>query len=353
MTAIPASRLAAQRIAEPRFATVAEVVRHMGAMQAQDYPASLWAIGLRTNEVTVADIDAAVDRREIARTWPMRGTLHWVAAEDLRWMVALMAPRAIVKAAARTRQLEIDAEVLSKARRLLTARLTDGAPITRPEAYQLLAESGVDSEGQRGIHILSLLAHEATLCFGPHRGKQPTFVLVDRWLPAAKPKSRDDSLAALAQRYFESHGPATVRDFAWWTGLTLTDARAGLDAVCSKLECFETGGVEYWQPPSLAKGAEGRDVHLLPGFDEYILGYQDRTAVLAPEFARLVVPGNNGMFMATVVDGAGSVLGTWRRAVAKDRVTVTTAAFDGSEFPADSLEEVTSRYARFLGTTPA
>jgi hypothetical protein len=349
--AIPVLRLHAQRIAGPRLAPVRDAVRHMGAMQAQDYAASLWAIGLRMDGATLADIDAAVERREIARTWPMRGTLHWVAAEDLRWMVALMAPRAMAKAAARTRQLEIDADVLKTARDAFGRVLADGPPITRPEAYAVFAENGLNPEGQRGIHILSNLAHEGTLCFGPHRGKQPTFVLVDRWLPPAPAKNRDDALATLADRYFTSHGPATVRDFAWWTGLTLTDARAGLEYVKSGLERLNVGETEYWMaPPRPAPAAAGQPaLHLLPGFDEYILGYQDRTAVLAPEFARLVVPGNNGMFMATIVNERGRVIGTWRRSVAKGIVRVVPEMFAGESVDGMGLEAAGERLGGFLG----
>ena len=343
-------RLRTQRIAEPRFESVAEVVRHLGAMQAQDYAASVWAIGLRTQSATFVDVDAAVERREIARTWPMRGTLHWVPAEDLRWMVALMAPRAVAKAAARTRQLEIDAEVLSKARALLTGVLSDGPPITRPEAYALFEGNALRPEGQRGIHILQQLAHEGTLCFGPHQGKQPTFVLIDRWLPTAKPKPRDEALAILAATYFTSHGPATVNDFAWWTGLTLADARAAVDSVRGRFESRVVEGREYWQKPvPTGTSATNDELHLLPGFDEYILGYQDRSAVLAPEFARLVVPGNNGMFMATVVDGTGEVLGTWQRRASKGGVTIVANPFPERAIDAAPLRAAAERYAGFLG----
>ncbi len=343
-------RLRAQRIAGPKFDAAAEVVRWMGAMQAQDFPASQWAIGVRTQSATLSDVEAAVERREIARTWPMRGTLHWVPAEDLRWMVALMAPRAMAKAAARTRQLEIDDAVLTRARKLLEATLRDSARITRPAAYALFAEAGLTPEGQRGIHILSLLAHEGVLCFGPHEGKQPTFVLAEEWLPKGRTmRAREESIAELARTYFRSHGPATVHDFAWWTGLTISDCRAAVASVRDDLEAVEFDGTAYWMAPGLDAGQAGEDVHLLPGFDEYILGYTDRTAVLSAEYGKRLVPGNNGMFLAAMVSDSGEVLGTWRRAARKGGVAVTGEMFEDGLPEPRGFEAAAARYREFLG----
>jgi hypothetical protein len=345
-------RLLAQRITGEKFRRPAEVVRWMGALQAQDHPASLWAMGVRTSAATLKDIDAAVEKREIARTWPMRGTLHWVPAEDLRWMVALMAPRAMAKAAARTRQLEIDDATLSKARNLLGTRLRDGGQITRPAAYRLFEDAGMAPAGQRGIHILSLLAHEAYLCFGPHEGKQPAFVLAEEWLPAGRTIGQDEALLELARRYFRSHGPATAHDFAWWTGLTLTGVRAAIESVRGELEMREFDGKQYWMAPGLEDSRANRDIHLLPGFDEFILGYTDRTAVLSPEHGKRLVPGNNGMFLAAVVADSGRVLGTWTKLVAKGRVRVGAEMFEAGEGEPAGLAEAAARYAHFLGLEP-
>ena len=339
-------RLQSLRVVQ-KLKTPGEVVRELGAMQAQDYPASLWAIGVRTKAATLADVAAAVERREIARTWPMRGTLHWVPAEDLRWMVALMAPRATAKAAARRRQLEIDAEALSKARKLIERALRGGSSMTRPEAYELFRKGGLKPDGQRGIHLLSLLAHEATLCFGPHRGRQPAFVLAEEWLPKGPSLSGDEAVAELARRYFRSHGPATAHDFAWWTGLTVTDARKALDAVRDGFESMTSDGKEYWFAPRRRTEPDLDSVHLLPGFDEYILGYTDRTAVLSSAQAKRLTPGKNGMFLASIVAGTGEVLGAWRRSVGKAGVTVTPEMFDDSALP-DGFGAAARRYADFL-----
>lgn len=321
----------------------------MGALQAQDHAASLWAIGVRADGTTRADVERAVLNREIARTWPMRGTLHWVSAEDLSWMVDLMAPRAMAKSAGRHRQLEIDDEVKRKARNLIVRRLSGGAAITRAEAYALFNAEGLRPDGQRGIYILSCLAHEGTICFGPHSGRQPTFVLVDEWLPPQRRLTGDDALAELARRYFTSHGPATAHDFAWWTGLTVRGAQTGLDAVRPGLERFQAEGKELWFAPAPSKPRSTNATYLLPGFDEFILGYTDRSAIVSPEQSRRLIPGTNGMFLASIVSGRGEVLGAWQKKPSRKGIDIQLEFFDGRSAPA-SLGRATRRYAAFLGT---
>lgn len=340
-------RLMSSAIVAP-FETPGEAVRHMGALQAQDYAASLWAIGLRTRAATRVDIDTSIEDREIARTWPMRGTLHWVPAEDLQWMVALMGPRAMAKAAGRHRQLEIDDAVVAKARRLLTKQLRNGGVITRPQAYALMEENGLAPAGQRGIHLLSNLAHEGTLCFGPHQGKQPTFVIADEWLPPQRKLTGDEAVAELARRYLRSHGPATFHDFAWWTGLTIATARAGVQSVRQDFERLAADGKEYWFARRPHGEVSERRVYLLPGFDEFILGYRDRTVVLSPEQARRLIPGKNGMFLSAVVSGRGVVTGTWQRVTGKEGMRVEPEMFDGRA-PRAGWKAAAHRYAAFLG----
>ena len=346
---IPGLRLLAQHIAGQKFESPRETVAAMGAMQAQDYQAALWAIGLRTNGATLGSVNQAIESAEVVRTWPMRGTLHFVAGADLRWMVGLMAPRAIAKAAARARGFEIDGEVISKTRTLLEKALHGSRRLTRAELYALLETGGVPSAGQRGIHLIGRLAQEGVICLGPHRGKQPTFVLVDDWLPPAPKLEREEAVAELARRYFASHGPATVRDFAWWTGLTVTEARSGLDAVAADFEHQAVGKREYWFAPPVAQ-PPAPALHLLPGFDEYILGYTDRAEILTAEHAKKLVPGNNGMFLAAMVSDDGSVLGTWRRAVGKTGLKLTPEPFgDFGNSEYRRFEAAGVGYARFLG----
>lgn len=217
-------RLSAQLLAQPA-ADVATTVRWMGALQAQDYQGGLWAIGVRSQGATRSEVESTIERREIVRTWPMRGTLHFVALELVRPVLRLTAPRIKRRIAARERQLGIDDDVLARAAKVVSARIREHGPSTRPELYAAMAGAGLSPAGQRGIHILGQLARDLLLCFGPARRKQPTFVLLDEWLPPSIDIPDDHAGPELARRYFQSHGPATVRDFAWWSNLTLAEAR--------------------------------------------------------------------------------------------------------------------------------
>lgn len=321
---IASTRLYSQHIAQADFTTAEDVVAYMGAMQAQDYPGALWAIALRTPNLTREDVEQAILDRKIVRTWPMRGTLHFLAAQDARWMVQLLAPRAIAAAASRRRQLEITDEVITKSQQVITQALEGGNCLTRTELCARLDQQGIATAGQRGIHILHYLAETGLLCFGPHEGKQPTFVLVDEWLPPTKPKEREQALEELAKRYFISHGPASLKDFAGWANLTMGDAKFGLEQAKSALVSETMQGIEYWFSPT-TQAAPGA-TFLLPGFDEYMLGYKDRSAALPAEHSDRIVPGNNGMFLSTVVIN-GQIVGTWKRQVRTKSQTITIVPF--------------------------
>ena len=346
---LAAIRVASQGIGVSRWTTPVDAVTGMGALQAQDYAAALWAVGLRSRDSTRQTVLDAVESAEIVRTWPMRGTLHFLAAKDARWMVELLAPRAIAKAAGRARQLEIDDAAVSAARGLFERELRDGGRMTRAEAYAAMEREGLKPEGQRGIHMLGRLAQEGALVVGPHRGKQPTFVLAAEWLPPAPKWTHEEALAEVARRYFASHGPATQRDFAWWTGLTLTEARLAAESVAEEFERRDEGKATWlWRPA--ARRPESDAVYLLPGFDEYILGYTDRLAVLAPEQQKRLVPGNNGMFLASIVTGDGKVLGTWRKRQTTRGLVVAVEPFGDLEAGAwPALEAAAEGYAAFDG----
>jgi hypothetical protein len=346
---IAALRLSAQHIAQADFISAKAVVRHMGAMQAQDYAGALWSIALRTPHLTRVDVEKAIENREIVRTWPMRGTLHFLAAEDVRWMVGLLAPRAIALAAGRRKQLEIDDTVINKSKDIITEALAGGNCRTRIELCQILEQKGVKTAEQRGLHILHYLAETGLLCFGPHDGKQPTFVLVDEWLPPTPAKTREEALAELAKRYFISHGPASLRDFAGWGTMTMTDAKLALSLAASSLAEETVDGITYWFDPNIKPATSA--TFLLPGFDEYMLGYKDRSAALASEHANTIVPGGNGMFLPTVVQD-GHVVATWKKTVRSKSQHILVTPFTAS--PAHELallEPAVRRYEQYSGLT--
>ncbi len=325
-------------------------------MQAQDYPGTLWAIGLRLPQATQATIEQAIADKTIVRSWPMRGTLHFVAPQDLRWMLALLTPRIIAGSASRYRQLELDEATFVQSQEVLIRALQGGKILIRPEIFAVLEQGNISTAGQRGYHILGRLSQQGLLCFGPNRDKQPTFVLLDEWIPAATAKKleREEALAELAKRYFTGHGPATVADLGWWAGLKITEARAGLEMVKATLEHIIVDGQTYWFAPNLpAIQPPEPSVYLLPGFDEYLLGYKDRRLVLPLEHSQKIVPGNNGMFMPTIVSG-GQIVGTWKRTIKKDRLIITPEPFNGlNQAEIQSLEIAAEGYGRFMGLPQA
>ncbi|MFN8454889.1 MAG: winged helix DNA-binding domain-containing protein [Anaerolineae bacterium] len=345
-------RLYNQQIAAPPFNAPGQVVRWLGAMQAQDYPGAKWSIGLRLPNATEADIEQALAAKTIVRTWPMRGTLHFVAAEDARWMLQLLTPRVIAQTAGRSRQLELDEATFARSKELFAQALQGGKQLTRDEMLQVLERGGVSPAGQRGYHILARSAQDGLICFGVPQGKQQTFTLLDEWLPPAKALAREEALAELTRRYFTGHGPATIQDLAWWSGLTLTDARAGLEQVKGQLVSEIIEGQSYWLSPDRpVTQDDSPTTYLLPGFDEYLLGYTDRSAVVDAEQAAKIVPGNNGMFMPTIVID-GKVAGLWKRVLKKDMVTISLSPFASfSQAHHQAIGTAAERYRTFMGVS--
>lgn len=318
----------------------------LGAVQAQDYRGSLWGIGLRTARATEGDVERAIAERSIVRSWPLRGTLHFVASKDIRWMLHLLAPRILARCRARHRQLELDEATFAKSRQQLEKALEGGRSLTRPEAYALLEQAEIATAEQRGIHVLSALAMQGILCFGARRGRQSTFVLLDEWIPKSRALDRDEALGELARRYFRSHGPAQLVDFSWWAGLPLGEARLGLEIAGKDLAKRVAGAREYWSAPSCPPSPYGTVAHLLPPWDEFTVAYRDRDAFLDPAHANRA---RNGIFSA-VVTIDGRIAGLWRRREKDDRVVVEADLFGRHPRAAlTSLERAVARYAEFRG----
>jgi hypothetical protein len=344
-------RLRNQHLGLDGFASPAEVVGCLGAVQAQDYLGALWAVGLRMRDATQQAVERAVADRTIVRTWPMRGTLHFVRSADVRWMLAFLAPRAVAASAGRYRQLELDASTFARARRALGRALRGGNRLTRDAAYAALQEAGVSTVGQRGIHILGRLAQEGLLCFGPRHGRQQTFVLLEEWLATGSGNpSREEALARLARRYFSSHGPAADDDFAWWAGLPLTEAKAARESVLDRL-CRERVGDRVLWSWEGARRPQRRALQalLLPPFDEFLVAYRDRSAAVGDRSARSVA----SLLSPTIVIG-GRVVGTWGRSVGDGAVDIRAVPFAALR-PAEvrALRSAAGRYGAFLGASPS
>lgn len=345
------SRLTAQRIVGSDCRRPADAVRRLLAVQAQDRGQALWAVGSRVPGAAEADVAGALDAGAVVRTWPMRGTLHAVAAEDVRWLVGLLAPRAVAKAAGRFRQLGLDADQLARADEVVRAELSGGGAATRAQLYATFDRAGLAPEGQRGIHLLGRLAQDLVLCLGPLRERQPTFVLLDDWVPAERDDRPDDPVAELARRYVAGHGPATAHDLAWWSGLPVTQAREALRRASGLTEVAGEGAAWFCAadapPPAPAGGAA-----LLAAFDEFLLGFRDRSAALPDIHAALVQPGSNGVFRPIVVLD-GQVVGTWRRA-GRDRTALELELWrPPTPGERSALAAAAERYAAFLGAASA
>jgi hypothetical protein len=346
---VVALRLATQKITGSKPQTPYDVVKGLGAMQAQDYLGALWAIGLRTSGATEEDIKKAVASGTIARTWPQRGTLHFVAPEEVRWRLALTAPRIAQRFARPLADTGLDQKVLNKSKEAFHEALAGGKHLTRPQLMKVLEARGIDTKSQRGYHLLAYNAVQGHIILGRPEGKQQTFTLLDEWVPSAPDIPREEALARLVTGYFRSHGPATMHDLVFWSGLTVTDIKQGLETAKKELHSEIIDGVTYWMGRDAHPAPQG--VHLLPPFDEYLLGYKDRTAALDLVHFPRVVPSANGMFSPIVVVG-GKVLGTWKRQLKKDKVVLQVIPF--GKFTASqkkSIVEAADEYGKFLGLT--
>jgi hypothetical protein len=342
-------RLASQLLT-PGALPVAEVIRHLLAMQAQDFGQALWAIGTRA-ECSRDEVLAALASGEVVRSAPFRGTLMFVASDDLGWMLDLTAERTIASAATRLRVLELDARTLERAKDVAIGALDGGRNLQREGFFAELERAGISTTGQRGYNLIWWLAQKQVICWGPPAGTQQALVLFDEWLPDARRLELDEALAELARRYFSGHGPATLKDFAWWAKITLTDARAGIAS--SELETIELDGSTYYVAGTdYTAGTElapAKMVLALPGFDEYLLGYSERSLLLSDDYFRRIVPGGNGMFMPMIVVD-GRIVGTWKRMTRAAGTTVAEEFFEPVPArAAKAFGRAAEGYVRFVG----
>lgn len=330
---------------------VAGVVGWFGAMQAQDLNSALWSLGVRLPGSTEADVQAALERREALRTWPMRGTVHLVPARDARWMLEVLGERPLAGAITRRAALGLDGTVADRAVEVLGKALSGGGRLTRAQCLRVLTEAGIDTGGQRGYHLLWYASQRGVTCIAPNIGSEQTFVLLDEWVPDPHRPDRDEALGIIAGRYFRSHGPATRDDLARWIGMTVTDAKRGIAVAGDALEKVTVDGREMLVGAGApVPGGKYDDVVALPGFDEYMLGFKDRSLFLADEHKQAIVPGGNGVFQPTIVR-AGKVVATWKRVPGKNRATVQVKPFTRMTATGQRrVERALEPYARFVGS---
>jgi len=343
-------RLRNQRLVGKPFASPEEVVRWLGAVQSQDYAGAKWAIAQRTRACSDADLDRAYADGRILRTHVLRPTWHFVLPDDIRWMLALTAPGVRARMAYYDRQLALDDAVFRRSQAVLEKALAGGQALTREELGRALAGAGVRAAGQRLGHLMMRAELDAVITSGPRRGKQFTYALLDERAPPGRTLGRDEALAALAGRYFASHGPALAHDFAWWSGLSVGDARRGIEAVAPRLASAAVDGKTYWFTPGARNAVRVAPhvVHLLPNYDEATVAYRDHAPSLAG--AAPTFTARPEMVMNHVVVVGGRVVGGWRRVPGKAAMVVETIL--ATRLPAAAqkqLEAAAARFAKFLG----
>lgn len=318
------ARMHLQGLELPVFKTPAEMVRFFGAVQAQDFFGSLWAVGQRVKNATEASVESALNDGSIVRSWPMRGTIHLTAPEDLRWMLDLLAERAIAKSVTYQRDTGLTKKDFIKSRSIFEKEMQGKKILERTDVYKMLERHGIATKNTRGLHIIGQMAREKVICFGPRKGKQATFVLLDEWIPKTKELSKDEALAELTARYFGSHGPATAHDFAWWAGITVTEALRGIDMAQMK----RSDRYFFTAQPVVSRKLS---VRLLPAYDEFLVAYKDRDDMRV-------------IFSPSIIVN-GVVVGEWKRAAIKiklyEKIPMQAKA---------ALKKEVKRYADFMRT---
>lgn len=347
---IARQRLWNQQIAQTRLARPQDVIAWLGAAQAQDYAGAKWSIGLRLPAALDAEIERACDAGEILRTHALRPTWHFLAPADIRWVLALTAPRVHAINATYYRRLGLDQATLAQSGAAIVAALEGGQQLTRDELREVLQRVGIVADSTLRMSLLVMHAElEGLICSGARRGRQFTYALLDERAPSVRPLERDLALAELARRFFLSRGPATEHDFARWSGLTLSDARSGLEAVKGQLQHEVFDGQPYWMPePAPATADTAPVAHLLSIYDEYVSGYKDRSAIVSAEHGERLVAMDNDL-TAIVVLG-GQIVGTWKRTLKKSAVIVEASLFiTPTEAEAHAIGQAADRLGAFLG----
>ena len=325
----------------------ADVVGRMLAVQAQDFGQALWAVGSRIRGSTRKDVLAVLDSAEVVRSAPVRGTLHFVRPADLRWMLGLTAERMIKSASRRLAELDLDQRTLHRARDVAGEALAGGMALSRDEFLETLDSSGISTAGQRGYHIIWYLAQTQLVCWGPSDGSPQALVLLDEWAPGGSAPDREEALRRFVLRYFTGHGPARLQDFTWWSKLTLADAKVGLTQARCELVEYVYDGASYWALPDVTDpDPPAGGGLLLAGYDEYILGYQDRAPSLPPEYANRIQLAKNGVFKPSLLLD-GRAVGTWRRNP-RDNTAAIAPFAESALSGAEAFDGAITAYARFL-----
>lgn len=345
-TDIARLRIFNQHIAAQSFKKPVEIVAHLGAVQAQDYAGAKWAVGLRLQKSEDAAIDKALADGSIIRMHVLRPTWHFVTPADARWMIELTAPRINMLAAGRHRQLKLDSGTLKLSNDTLAKALEGDKQLDRFELAEVLNKAGIATDEQRLPHILMQAELDRIICSGGRQGKQFTYALFDDRVPKGQDLTHDEAVAMLVKRYFTSRGPATVHDFTWWSGLTVADAKAGIEVNKEDLVEITVDGVTYLMTRHQQENFSRAPIaYLLPAYDEYAVAYSDRSIAINKKYKEQT----QHIIFAPAVLVDGKVAGTWRRTLKGKEAEVELSLFGKlNQAQHTAVEKAILRYKKFI-----
>jgi len=337
-------RLYTQQIAEPSFIKPKQTVEWMGAIQAQDFAMAKWAVGLRTKNASEETVQKALDKGDIIRTHVLRPTWHFVSSADIYWMLELSAPQIIMQMKSRAKELELTQAVLNKAYTILEKALEGGKHLNRQELVPLWEKADIITNENRASHIFLYAELSGLICSGVMKNNKQTYALLEERVKKSKSLSKDEALQKLAMKYFTSHGPATLQDFKWWSGLPVKETKNAINMVKPKLHEEKINDSVYWlTKDNINKPGKTTSAFLLPAYDEFLISYKDRTAALHINHHSQTLS-SNGIFYPIIVVN-NKVAGTWKRTIKKDKIIIQTSFF---ETPVNSAKKAVLKSAEKL-----
>lgn len=341
-------RLSSQSLSEQPAKKIVDTVKHMVALQSQDYEAGKHSVGIRSRSTHKQVVDS-INKAEIIRSWPMRGTIHIVAASDIRWMLELLGPKVLAGAPRRMEFLGIDKTYIDRCRKLTVKNLS-GTQMTREEYYDMLRSNKVPLQTQVGYHVIWRMCQEGITCFAKEKSGKPTIALLDEWIKPTSPYKREKSLGEIVTRYFTSHGPATIADLMFWSGLGKREIQQGIEIAGTKLSAENINSETYYFSDKKKKVITTNiGANLLPAFDEYILGYKMREDFLEKKVSHHVAT-KNGIFRPTILID-GKIRGTWKKERKKNYEQITLLPFTKlTTKEKKQVDVAVDRYSKYLAT---
>jgi len=340
-------RLVSQQIQRTNFNHVKDLLGWMGALQAQEFNMAKWAVGIRLPNTTDNMVEEAMNHAEIIRTHLLRPTWHLVSAEDIHWILDLTAPKLKASARSRNRQLGLTDEVLCKSTGIIEKALCDKKTLTRDEILPKLENAKIAVNENRAAHILFWAELEGVICSGPIKGRKQTYTLLEEWVPKTKSLTREESLAKLASIYFASRCPASTQDFAWWSGLSMTEAKQAIGTARPTLGSITVEERSYWiHESSRLSEPNLSETYLLPAYDEFLISYADRSAALHFQNNDMTVS-SNGIFRPIIV-AEGQVIGIWKRIENKDKLIIQIEPFKETDQAGKAMIEKAARRLAFF-----